>query len=110
MAKSKEDTQGPKVNKSAEIRDFLAQNPKASNAEVIAALAEKGLKVAPTLIYFIKSKEKKKHRRAKRETAKAASKSFGATDPISMVRQVKELAHLVGGYKQLKSLIDILEG
>src|SRR5688500_9476124 len=45
-----------KPNKSDAIREELAQNPKAKSKEIIDALAARGIKVAPSLIYFVKGK------------------------------------------------------
>ena len=46
------------VNKSAAIRQALIQYPKAKSKEIVSLLAAKGIKVAPTLVYYIRNKAK----------------------------------------------------
>lgn len=99
---------GTPVNKSQAIRDFLAGNPKADTKAVVAGLAEKGVKVAPTLVYFIKSKQRQARRRAKRDRVAASSGQMAANNPVEVVLRVKDLAREVGGIKNLKLLVDLL--
>ena len=96
------------INKSQAVRDFLAANPAADTKAVVAGLAEKGIKVAPTLVYFIKSKAKQAKRRAKRERVAASSRQTSAANPVEVVIRVKDLAREVGGIKNLKMLVDLL--
>ena len=112
MAKSIPSTNGHPAkpapgNKSEAIRELLTANPKLGSKEIIATLAEKGLKVAPSLIYMVKSKLNKGQRKAKRERVSAAA---GATvkNPVEVILRVKDLARELGGYKSLKQLVDLL--
>jgi hypothetical protein len=93
-----------KVNKSAAIREAMEQNPKAKTREIVALLAEKGIKVAPTLVYYIKSHARHAKRKARRMQAMAR----GAGNPVELVMQVKSLARAAGGYENLKQLVDAL--
>ncbi len=96
------------VNKTVAVKEFLAKNPKAKASEVVSALAGQGIKVSYTYAYALKSKGKAKKRKEKREKAMATSSSMGVTDPVELIRQVKELALRAGGLRHLKSLVDVL--
>ena len=99
---------GTPINKSDAIREELAKNPKAGSKAIIAALAERGIKVAPSLIYFVKSKGNQAKRKARRVEAEAEGRRIGAANPLELVIRVKNLAREVGGMKSLKQLVDLL--
>ena len=100
--------EGGKVNKSQAVRDYLATNPTADSKAVIAALAEKGVKVAPTMVYYVKSKMSQARRKAKRERVAASSRATSSKNPVELVLRVKDLAREVGGIANLKQLVDLL--
>jgi hypothetical protein len=108
MAKKPTSGNGTPVSKSEAIREALAQNPKAGSREIITLLAGKGLKVAPTLVYYVKSKQNQARRRQKRERVAAASRKTATTNPVELVLRVKDLAREVGGIDNLKMLVDLL--
>lgn len=111
MSKTKADAgagNGQPVNKSEAVRGVLAQNPKATSKEVIALLAAKGVKVAPTMVYYVRSKQKQASRRAKRDRVAESSRQSGAKNPVELVIRVKEMAREVGGIRYLKQLVDLL--
>ncbi|MDB5312762.1 MAG: hypothetical protein JWO38_6964 [Gemmataceae bacterium] len=111
MAKTKTDPgagNGPPVNKSEAVRGVLAQNPKATSKEIIAQLADKGVRVAPTMVYYVRSKEKQANRKAKRDRVAESSRQSGAKNPVELVLRVKVLAREVGGIHHLKQLVDLL--
>jgi hypothetical protein len=108
MAKKEVSENGRPVNKSQAIRDDLAANPKAESKDVIARLAEKGVKVSPTMVYYVKSKQKEASRRARRERVAESSRQTGTRNPVEVVLRVKDLAREVGGIKNLKQLVDLL--
>ncbi len=58
MAKEKAN----EVNKSEEIRKILHETPKKPVKEIVATLGERGIKVQPGLVYFIKGKMKGKRK------------------------------------------------
>jgi hypothetical protein len=103
-------------NKSQSIRDFFAENPTAKAKEVVAGLAEKGIKVNVDLVYVVKGGMKEKKRRKKRfakAAMAAASKGSSSgvtikTDAVTMIREVRSLAEKAGGYSKLKDLVDAL--
>jgi hypothetical protein len=95
-------------NRSQAVRDALVANPGASSKDIIAQLAGRGMKVSPTLVYYIKSKQSKARRIEKRARVAATSRSTGTRDPVQVVIRVKELAREVGGVQNLKLLVDLL--
>ena len=53
------------VNKGQLVHEVLDKNPKAKASEVVAALAEKGVKVSSTYVYGLKAMGKAEKRKAK---------------------------------------------
>lgn len=102
MAKPKGDNGG--VNQSAAIRDILTQNPHAPTTEVIALLSEKGIKVRPSLVYFIKGKMKQQ----KRKEIGNSMAEAGMVSPVDLILSVRKLANEAGGMAKLKQLVDAL--
>ena len=97
-----------KVNKSQAIRDLFAEAPSADSKTVIARLAEQGVKVSPTMVYYVRSKLRQAKRRAKRERVAVSSRQTPAANPVEVVLPVKDLAREVGGIRNLKQLVDLL--
>lgn len=97
-----------RVNKSEAIRAALAAYPKLPTRELIAKISESGVKVTPTMVYFIRSKQKQAGRKDRRDRAAESSRLSGARNPIELVSRVKELAREVGGIRNLKQLVDLL--
>jgi ribosomal protein S2 len=101
------------VNKSQSIRDYLEANPKSRAKEVVAGLAASGLEVSENLVYGIMGGVKEKKKRVARAARAAVSEPSGngqasKTDAITLIREVKALAHKAGGYEKLKELVDAL--
>jgi hypothetical protein len=97
-----------KINKSQAIRDLFAEDPKMDSKTVIARLAGSGVKVSPTMVYYVRSKMNQAKRKARRARAAASSGAASATNPVELVLRVKDLAREVGGIKHLKQLVDLL--
>lgn len=95
-------------SRSEAIREALAQHPSATSKEIVDKLAEGGLKVAPSLVYYVRSKQRQIKRKAKRESVAVASRKSGAPNPLELVLRVKDLARELGGIKNLKQLVDLL--
>jgi hypothetical protein len=108
MSKKQPTDDGPAVNKSQAIRDLFAETPKADSKTVIARLAERGVKVSPTMVYYVRSKLGQAERRAKRDRVAASSRQTTSNDPVELVIRVKALAREVGGIANLKQLVDLL--
>ena len=96
------------VNKSQAIRDIFAENPKADTKSVIARLGEKGVKVSPTMVYYVRSKQQLARRKAKRARVAESSRKTGTPNPVELVLRVKDMAREVGGIRNLKQLVDLL--
>jgi hypothetical protein len=97
------------VNKSEEIRQLMRAHPEMPVKEIVSTLAGRGIKVADTLVYYIKGKmkgRKGRHKRAQRMVANVAA--TGSTDPVATILKVKGWANEVGGLKKLKALVDAL--
>jgi hypothetical protein len=95
-------------NRSQAVREALEKSPKAGSKEIIAQLAGRGIKVSPTLVYYVKSKQNQARRKEKRARVAATTRGTGVTNPVEMVVRVKELARELGGVKNLKMLVDLL--
>jgi hypothetical protein len=108
MAKNSTSGSGNHASKSEAIREALAQNPKAGSKEIIGVLAGKGIKVAPTLVYYVRSKQNQAIRREKRARVAAASRKTQTANPVELVLRVKDIAREVGGIDNLKMLVDLL--
>lgn len=99
---------GQRINKSEAIRAALASHPTLTTRELIAKIGESGVKVTPTMVYFIRSKQKQAGRKDRRDRAAESSRLSGARNPIELVSRVKDLAREVGGIRNLKQLVDLL--
>ena len=106
------------LNKSEEIRQILKASPDMPVKEIVSELAERGIKVLDTQVYFVKGKMRGRKGRRKKarqmvEKVAATSGNDGATtistaDAVATIRKVKVWASEVGGLKKLKSLVDAL--
>ncbi|HSQ56556.1 MAG TPA: hypothetical protein VLM40_12510 [Gemmata sp.] len=108
MPKKESQANGQPVNKSQAIRDVFAENPKAETKVVIARLAERGVKVSPTMVYYIRSKQRLARRKAKQARVAESSRNTGIPNPVELVLRVKDMAREVGGIRNLKQLVDLL--
>ena len=105
------------VNKSEEIRQLLKANPQIGVKEVVAKLAEKGIKISNALFYFTKGQIKGRNARKKNNqkartavTTVADSTHATRSDALATILKIKALAHEVGGIKTLKALVDAMSG
>jgi hypothetical protein len=109
---------GGDVNKSAAIRELLQNNPAIKAAEVIAALADRGIHVNPGLFYFTKGKmkgRKGRRKKARRMVANVSATlgsngapSAKAGEVVATILKVKHLAAEVGGLRKLEALVEAL--
>jgi hypothetical protein len=97
-----------KTNKSQAIRDLFALDPKMDSKAVIEKLAGDGVKVSPTMVYYVRSRLKHAARKDKRDRVAASSRSTAVKNPVELVLRVKDLAREVGGISALKQLVDLL--
>jgi hypothetical protein len=97
------------VNKSEEIRQLLRANPTMPVKGIVSTLAGRGVKVADTLVYFVKGHMKgKKGRRKKARQMVANMAATGIHDPAATILKVKAMAYEVGGRRELKAFVDAL--
>jgi hypothetical protein len=97
-----------KINKSHEIRLMIDQYPHAQSKDIVSKLASKGIRVQPSLVYYIKSKQRNTKRRAKHQRVVEASRGMGSGNPVALILHVRTLAAEAGGIKNLKQLVDAL--
>jgi hypothetical protein len=101
------------INKSAAIREVLAQNGDMTAPAVVSALGKQGISVTAALVYSVKkTQQEKKAKEAKRAAQangnKAKTPVKGSSNPAKLVSDVKSIAGQVGGMKNLKQLVDVL--
>jgi hypothetical protein len=94
--------------RSAAVRELLAQNPKMPVKQIVSTLAVRGLKVNPNLVYALKTRSRVKHRKQQRQQAVQAGRNAGMANPVALVLRVRQLAVEAGGMKHLKELVDVL--
>ncbi len=93
------------VNKSAEIRGYLEENPNAGPTEIVEALAQKGVEVTPSFVSNIKSKTKSGLGPRRRGRAGGSS---GVTSVNALVG-AKKLIDQMGGIDQAQHALDVLK-
>ena len=81
-------------NKAAKIREFLAEQPDASAAEVVKALAAQRVRVSATQVYNVKATAGK-------------PKASGSGGYESLI-QAKRLADAMGGVDKARAALDVL--
>src|SRR5437016_11488756 len=101
--------QSGEATKSDHLRDLLHQNPHISAPEAIVTLGHMGIKLKPSLFYFVKGKMKGQKGRRRQMRRKVANvMSNGATtgapaksDVLGTIRKIKGVAAEVGGLRKL---------
>src|SRR5205807_9036284 len=96
------------TSKSGQIREILTGNPNTPSKEIIQTLAQRGVKVQPSLVYMVKSQMKRRKRKLARQRATEAGARAGMAGPVELVVRVKRLAGEAGGLKNLKQLVDVM--
>lgn len=89
--------------KTQAVRDYLKAHKRAKAPEVVAALAEKGIKVSLPMVYGLKARKKMGKRRRK---AQANGKAISIS--ISNLLAAKKLIETVGGISQAREAIEAL--
>jgi hypothetical protein len=93
--------------KSEAIRRVLGEYPQASVKDIVSFLGREGVKVRPSMVYYLRSRLRRKTRRA---TRKAAADGAARTYSAELILGVKNLAKEAGGYNNLKQLVEVLGG
>src|SRR4051812_42450092 len=100
--------QGGDVNRSALIREMLAQNPERKVKEIVGLLKQRGVIVAPNLVYLVKGKLKGEKAGGPRAYSGAPAAPSGGLGALATIHKVKKLALNVGGLRMLKGIVDAL--
>ncbi|HEX3654648.1 MAG TPA: hypothetical protein VHV55_02515 [Pirellulales bacterium] len=103
-------------NKSAMIREYFTANPNAGPTEVVNALAEKKVKVTPTLVSNVKARMQhaanpaaKSAKRGRRGPGRPPRNVSGETSfPMSLLVEAKRLADQAGSLDAARQAIDAL--
>ena len=100
------------INKSAEIRELIKQNPEIKVKEAIATLGKKGIKINQGSFYTTKGRmqgKKSRRKKARQMVEKVTATGItSSSDVVATIIKVKHLAAEVGGLKKLKALVDAL--
>ena len=94
--------------KTKAARDYLAAHPEASPKEIVAGLAEQGMKVKIGLANSIKYNKRGKKKRRGTAVRVAARRSNGQITVEQLV-QVKQLADSLGGVAHIREALDALD-
>ncbi len=100
MARSKKSEHG---SKSQAIRDYLNANKTAKAAEVVEALAAKGITISAPAVYNLKARQSMKKSRSK-----ARKGGHAVTLSITHLLAAKKLVDELGGVAEAKEAIDAL--
>jgi hypothetical protein len=97
------------VNKSAAIREYFAENPKAKPKAVVVALAEKGVSVNAAFVSMIKTKMKKTGGlRGVRKVRAVLSRNGHSAITVADLLLAKEMANRLGGAARAREALDAL--
>jgi hypothetical protein len=106
MARPKGNQAG--INKSAAVREMLSSNPNTPVRDIVKALNQRGIQIHPNLVYLIKSKERARRHKQKRERVLENGRQMGISNPVELILETRRLAEKAGGIRQLKQLVDAL--
>jgi hypothetical protein len=76
----------------------------------VTALAQRKIKVSPSMIYMVKGRlaQMKHEKDRKAERVSNAGEKTGSADPIALILKVKQLAKEAGGMRNLQRLVTVL--
>ena len=106
MARPKGSPSG--INKSAAVREMLANDPNTPVRDIVKALNQRGIQIHPNLVYLIKSKARAMRHKQKRERILENGRRLGIANPVELILETRRLAEKAGGIRQLKQLVDAL--
>jgi hypothetical protein len=100
-----------KVNRSAAIRDYLAEHAGAGPSEIKSALAAKGIEASDSLISAVKYKRPKRgrKRKSKRGRKPAAAKTGGGNVSVDNLVAAQALVRKVGGIDNANKALAVLK-
>lgn len=100
-----------KANKSQMIRDLLAENPDMKVSDVVQVMAEKGLPIRASQVYVLRSENKpKRTNRIRHLIQPQQHHQVNPANSLELIRKLQELSSLAGGFKNVRRLIELMEG
>jgi hypothetical protein len=99
-------------NKSQAIRDFLSTSPQSTPSEIVAALAEKGIRVTSSLASNVKyTSSNTRRRKGAKKSVRRRIVRRGAAGALSAddIMAAKELADQLGGIAEARRALETLE-
>jgi hypothetical protein len=96
------------ASKSALIRLFLSDNPKAGPKEIKEVLAAKGIEVTDSLISQVKYSKKRRGANGRRKAKKALTGTGIASSLMDDLVAAKKLADQMGGVSKAREALDLL--
>jgi hypothetical protein len=101
-------TKSKPASKSALIRLFLSDNPKAGPKEIKEALAAKGVEVTDSLISQVKYSKKHLGAKGRRKAGKALTGHGVGNGLMDDLVAAKQLADQMGGVEKARSALELL--
>ena len=112
----------PKINKTQIVRDYLKDHPGAMPAEIVKALAERGIKMTRMHVSAIKTKLSKGTAKKATKKPAAAPAAVAATPTVVekpatnggtiTLEQVKKVAHtirMIGGFQRIEEVLAVIK-
>ena len=97
----------PEVNKTQAVKSFLKANRKASNQEVVEALAQDGITVTTNYVSTIKSQSKKRRRAVKQVVAAVAPTGIGIPEIKAAFAFIKTVGSEAAAKQALAAAVEI---
>ena len=97
----------PEVNKTQAVKSFLKANRKASNQEVVEALAKDGITVTTNYVSTIKSQSKKRRRAVKQVVAAVAPTGIGVPEIKAAFSFLKAVGSVAVAKQALAAAVEI---
>ncbi len=97
----------PEVNKTQAVKSFLKANRKASNQEVVEALAKDGITVTTNYVSTIKSQSKKRRRAVKQVVAAVAPTGIGIPEIKAAFAFIKTVGSEAAAKQALAAAVEI---
>jgi 5-formyltetrahydrofolate cyclo-ligase len=97
----------PEANKTQAVKSFLKANRKASNQEVVEALAKDGITVTTNYVSTIKSQSKKRRRAVKQVVAAVAPTGIGVPEIKAAFAFLKAVGSEAAAKQALTAALEI---
>jgi hypothetical protein len=102
---------GQKKSKAQIIRDYADSHPTMRNVDIVAALADQGVKVTPNYVSITKSKKrgKKRGRRSGRRVARSRMSESANGVGLEQMREAARLIRSAGGIEGARQALTVAE-